>query len=103
MAALDTANQHPRVPLTRFHNNTGEFLDLSTRTPVVLTSHGRERHILLDSVYFRRLEEIARSNILAALDLEVHAAADMPADLRAHILATQPSEAEIASGNWNDD
>jgi len=103
MAALDTANQQPRVPLTRFHNNTGEFLDLATRTPVVLTSHGRERHILLDSVYFRRLEAIARGNILAALDLEVHSGTDMPADLRAHILATQPSDAEIASGNWNDD
>ena len=25
-----TANEHPRIPLTRFHNNTGEFLDLAT-------------------------------------------------------------------------
>ncbi|MEY2925928.1 MAG: hypothetical protein RL367_405 [Pseudomonadota bacterium] len=103
MAIPDTGQQHPRVPLTRFHNNTGECLDLATRTPVVLTSHGRERHILLDSVYFHRLEAIARGNILAALGLEVHATADMPADLRAHILATQPSDAEIASGKWNDD
>lgn len=103
MAVANPAGQYPRVPLARFHNNTGEFLDLATRTPVVLTSHGRERHILLDSVYFRRLEEIARGNILEALDLEVHAAADMPADLRARILATQPSDEEIASGKWSDD
>ena len=103
MVALDTAKHYPRVPLTRFHNNTGEFLDLATRTPVVLTSHGRERHILVDSVYFRRLEEIACGNILAALELEVHAAADMPADMRAHILASHPSDQEIASGKWSDD
>jgi predicted DNA-binding ribbon-helix-helix protein len=70
---------------------------------VVLTSHGRARHILLDAAYFHRLEEIARGNILAALDLQVYGTADMPADLRAHILATQPSDAEIAGGKWNDD
>ena len=44
-----TANEHPRIPLTRFHNNTGEFLDLATKQPVVLTSHGRERHVIADS------------------------------------------------------
>jgi hypothetical protein len=103
VAAVDPAKQYPRVPLTRFHNNTGEFLDLASRTPVVLTSHGRERHILLDSAYFRRLEAIARGHILAALELEVHAATDMPADLRARILAAQPSDEEIAAGKWNED
>ena len=55
-----TANEHPRVPLTRFHNNTGEFLDLATKQPVVLTSHGRERHVIADSEYFRHLEQAAR-------------------------------------------
>ncbi|MFX6019369.1 hypothetical protein ABTF08_21065 [Acinetobacter baumannii] len=42
MTAAPPLEQHQRIPLTRFHNNTGEFLDLSTRTPVILTSHGRE-------------------------------------------------------------
>ncbi len=103
MTAVESTNRRPRVALTRFHNNTGEFLDLASRTPIVLTSHGRERHILLDSAYFHRLEEIARGNILAALNLEVHATADMPDALRNEILATLPSEAEIASGKWDDD
>lgn len=103
MNTLVSVAPHPRVPLTRFHNNTGEFLDLATRTPVVLTSHGRERHILLDSVYFRRLEEIARGNILAALDLEAHDSAAMPDELRAQILGSQPTAEEMASGKWHDD
>jgi hypothetical protein len=103
MSNIAQMPEHPRVPLTRFHNNTGEFLDLSTRTPVVLTSHGRERHILSDSSYFRRLEQIAAGNVMQALDLRVEQSTAMPSDLCAEILRTQPSDAEIASGKWNDE
>ena len=60
---------HPRVPLTRFLNNTGEFLDLASRTSVVLTSDGRDMHVVAAAAYFRRLEAIAAGTILEALDL----------------------------------
>ena len=36
MNAPDKIETHPRVPLTRFHNNTGEFLDMAIKQPLVL-------------------------------------------------------------------
>lgn len=47
-------------------------------------------------------ESVARGTIIEALQLEVHSTADMPAELKARILATQPTPEEIASGRWND-
>ena len=94
--------ERKRVPLTKFHNATGEYLDMALRSPIVLTSHGRKRQIVADSAYFERLEELARGNILEAMDIQVASTGDMPQDLRQRILANQPTEAEIANDKWND-
>jgi hypothetical protein len=90
------------VPLTKFHNATGEYLDMALRSPIVLTSHGRKRQIVADSAYFERLEELARGNIIEAMDIQVVSSADMPHDLRQRILTNQPTEEEIANDKWND-
>lgn len=91
---------HPRVPLTRFHNNTGEFLDLASREPVVLTSHGREKHIVADSAYFRRLEKLAAGHVAEALDIHVAEAGALTAEDIAAIEASLPTKEEVASDQW---
>jgi hypothetical protein len=95
------ANTRRRIPMTKFHNAMGEFLDEAMRAPIVLTSHGRDKQIVADHAYVERLEAIARGNIIAALQLQVHSTADMPAEMKARILATQPTPEEIASDRWN--
>ncbi|MDQ4422123.1 type II toxin-antitoxin system prevent-host-death family antitoxin [Sphingobium sp. DEHP117] len=94
--------ERKRVPLTKFHNATGEYLDMALHMPIILTNHGRKRHIVADSAYFERIEALARGNVLKAMDIEVASSFDMPDELRRQILATQPSDEEIASGKWND-
>ena len=97
-----TQTERKHVPLTKFHNATGAYLDMALRSPIVLTSHGRKRQIVADSAYFERLEELARGNIIEALDIQAVSSADMPQDLRKRILATQPTEEEIENDKWND-
>ena len=97
------SNDHKRVPLTQFHNATGDYLDQAMRDPIVLTSHGRPRQIVADHAYVERLEAIARGRIVEALGIEPRATADMPEALRARILANRPSADEIATGRWRDD
>ena len=101
--ATTAPTEHKRVPLTQFHNATGEFLDQAMREPIVLTSHGRPRQIVADHAYVARIEAIARGKILEALDIEAHLSAEMPDGLRARIIANLPSAEEIASGRWNDE
>jgi prevent-host-death family protein len=91
-----------RIPMTKFHNAMGEFLDEAMRTPIVLTKHGRDKQIVADHAYVERLEAIAQGNIIKALQLEVHSIRDMPAEMKERILATQPTPEEIATGCWND-
>jgi PHD/YefM family antitoxin component YafN of YafNO toxin-antitoxin module len=94
--------EHPRVPLTRFHNNTGEFLDLATKQPIVLTSHGRDRYVIADSEYFRHLEEAARGVIAGHMNIEAVASSDMiDADRQAFAIA-RPSASELANDRWED-
>lgn len=47
------------VPLTRFHNNTGEFLDLAVTAPVTLTKHGRAYLTICEAGYLEKLEAFA--------------------------------------------
>ena len=101
--ATTAPSEHKRVPLTQFHNATGDFLDQAMREPIVLTSHGRPRQIVADHAYVERIEAIARGKILEALNIEAHSTADMPKALRARILANLPSAEEIANGRWNDE
>ena len=101
--ATTAPTEHKRVPLTQFHNATGEFLDQAMREPIVLTSHGRPLQIVADHAYVARIEAIARGKILEALDIEASLSSEMPDALRARILANLPSAEEIASGRWNDE
>lgn len=50
------------VPLTRFHNNTGEFLDLALVQPVTLTKHDRVVLTISEAGYFERLEAFAAAH-----------------------------------------
>jgi hypothetical protein len=50
------------VPLTRFHNNTGEFLDLALVSPVTLTKHGRDYISICDATYLARLEAFSAAH-----------------------------------------
>ena len=102
MAAARPLEQHERIPLTRFHNNTGEFLDLSTRTPVILTSHGRERHVITDVAYFRHLEDVAAGRLLDAMGIEAVRTADMTDEDRAAFNAARPTVDELANDQWDD-
>lgn len=97
-----TPIERKRVPLTKFHKATGAYLDMAMRSPIVLTSQGRKRQIIADSAYFERLEELARGNIIEAMDIQVASTADMPQDLRQRLLANRPTAEEIANDKWND-
>jgi hypothetical protein len=50
------------MPLTRFHNNTGEFLGLALGQPVTLTKHDRVVLTICEAGYFERLEAFAAAN-----------------------------------------
>lgn len=102
MAAPHPLEKHEHIPLTRFHNNTGEFLDLSTRAPIILTSHGRERHVITDVAYFRHLEEIAAGRLLDAMSIEAVRTADMTDEDRAAFNAARPTADELANDQWDD-
>lgn len=96
------SSEHPRVPLTRFHNNTGEFLDLATKQPVVLTNHGRERHVIADSDYFRHLEQAAGGMIEDHMNIEAVASSDMTEADRQAFADARPSDSELANDRWED-
>ena len=43
-----------------------------------------------------------REEVISALNIAVHRSADMPAEMRARILASQPTEEELAQDLWAD-
>ena len=93
---------YPRIPLTRFHNNTGEFLDLAIRSPVSLTSHGRERHFIVEADYFRRLEMIAAGRIAEAMNLRAIRVEDLSDKHRDMIAGAMPTQEEIDNDRWTE-
>jgi hypothetical protein len=100
--APDKIETHPRVPLTRFHNNTGEFLDMAIKQPLVLTSHGRDRQVIMDSDYFKHLEKAAAGTIIAGMKVEAVSSSDMTeADARAFANA-RPTANELKNDRWDD-
>ena len=92
-----------KVPLTTFHNHTGQYLDLGRRTPVTITKNGRPDITFAEASYFERLERIAAGQILAVLDLVAVDAADMSEEHAAIFDAARPTPEEIAADRWNDD
>ena len=102
VSEVEKINDRPRVPLTRFHNNTGEFLDLATKKPVVLTSHGRDRHIIADSDYFHRIEQAARGNIAEYMNIEAVSSSDMDENDESAFENARPSRSELENDHWED-
>ncbi len=92
-----------KVPLTTFHNHTGQYLDISRREPVTITKHGRPDITIAEAAYFERIERIAAGQILAVLDLVAVITDEMPDDHRALFEASRPTAQEIAQDRWNDD
>ena len=46
-----------RVTATEFKNNVGAFSDAAMRQPVIITSHQRDRLVLLSAEEYQRLTE----------------------------------------------
>ncbi len=53
----------PKVPLTRFHSNTNELLDLALTSPVSLTKHGHLQWKAARAGYCDRMEQLAAGNV----------------------------------------
>jgi hypothetical protein len=102
LAAL-TIPKRQHVPLTKFHNATGDYLEQAMRAPIDLTSHGRRKQCIADAAYIDRLELLARGKIIDALAITVAPTSAMPEAMKQRILATQPTPEEIASDRWNDE
>lgn len=102
MPQATKAVEHPDVPLTRFHNNTGECLDLALKSPVTLTKHGRAQWKIAEAGYYDRLESLAAGNVLSALNREHLFSADLTNDMARRIAAQMPTAEEIAADRWND-
>ena len=103
MMAQGSAMPATEVTLTRFHNNTGEFLDLALREKVTLTKHGRAQWHITEASYLDRLEAIAAGKLLDALQPSHQFAHELDAETRARIAAQGPTAEEIANDRWNDD
>lgn len=102
MAQANPAAAH-EVTLTRFHNNTGEFLDLALREKVTLTKHGRAQWHITEASYLDRLEAIAAGKLLEALGRKHFYTGDMTDADRREIDAQMPTAEEIANDRWNDE
>ena len=103
MSQTPPTTRRSDVPLTRFHNHTGEVLDLALKAPVTLTKHGRAQWKISDAGYYDRLEALAAGNVLAALNRQHLFSADLTDDMIGRIAAQMPSADEIAADRWNDD
>lgn len=103
MSQSAQSDRESRIPLTRFHNNTGQFLDLALTSPVTLTKHGRAQWKIAEAGYYERLEQLAAGNVLAALDRQHLFSAELSEDMIADIDAQMPTAEEIAQDRWNDE
>ena len=48
----------PHVTATEFQQNVGSYSDAALREPVVITSHNRERLVLVDIQEYKRLKAL---------------------------------------------
>jgi len=56
-----------RVTATEFKNNIGTFSDAAMSKPVIITSHQRDRLVLMSAEEYRR---ITQTNIEETIDME---------------------------------
>lgn len=47
-----------KVTSTEFQQNVGTYTDLAMREPIIVTSHNRERFVLMDIDIFKRLRSM---------------------------------------------
>lgn len=102
MATVRDEDRYERVTLTKFHARVEDVLDRSIRSPVVLTRHGHDRHVIASAEYFRQLECIAAGRIVAEMDLESVDASRLTASDRAAFHAARPTVDELANDQWDD-
>jgi len=57
-----------RVTATEFKNNIGAFSDAAMQEPVIITSHQRDRLVLLSADEYRRLTDNTSTNVSAEFD-----------------------------------
>lgn len=96
----EVSSEYQRIPLSQVRTNTGEVLRLAAVQPVVLISHGCERHVIADSDYFRRLEETARGAIAAQMNIEAIASSQPSKADRQAMSNAQPTVSEIVTDRW---
>lgn len=94
------SSEYQRIPFSQLRTNTGEVLRLAAVQPVVMISHGCERHVIADSDYFRRLEETARGTIAAHMNIEAIASSQASKADRQALANAQPTVSEIAKDRW---
>lgn len=95
------SSEYQRIPLSQLRTNTGEVLRLAALQPVVLISHGCERHVIADIEYFRRLEEAARGTISTQMNIEAIASSQASKVDRQALANAQPTVSEIAKDCWD--
>lgn len=93
-------SEYQRIPLSQLRTNTCDVLHLATAQPVILISDGRERHVIADSDYFRRLEEAAGGAIAAQMSIEAIAASQTSKADQQALANAQPTVSEIAKDRW---
>lgn len=93
---------HPRVSLARFHSDIDEFLELAKTQPVVLTKHGRERHVIADIDYFRHLERMACGRMADDLHIEAIASCEMTSEDKQAFANARPAADALANDRWED-
>jgi len=57
-----------RVTATEFKNNISAFSDAAMQEPVIITSHQRDRLVLLSADEYRRLTDDTKKGISAEFD-----------------------------------
>jgi prevent-host-death family protein len=76
----------PRVSSTEFQRNPGLYQDIAQREPVTVTSHGRERTVLLSADEYHRLKlrdrEVLLVEELSEEEIEAIRTAEVPAEYR---------------------
>lgn len=95
-------SEHPRIPITRFHSDIEECLELAKTKPVILTSHGRERYVIADRDYFRHLERAAHKMIAAQMNIKAVASFNLTAADKEAFANARPAADALANDRWED-
>lgn len=84
--------ESPSFPAADLARNTGDILDAASRSPVTITKHRKPRFVLMS---YERYAAMTGER-----DQQAHTLDDMPADLKASMLAAL--ERDLAQGGDRD-